>query len=111
MSTVLDQPRERGKFAHKSGLPAALTLPVLGGPPPGAKRTATGGNDGFDVVLMHSGRTFLVHTKSCKPGGVPLGRVTSLSDIRQALAVARELVLDERETRELCHMCILVRLA
>lgn len=110
MSVVLDQPRERGKFAPKAGLPAAFTLPSLGGPPPGKRPTATGGGRGFEAVLLRSGPSFLVHTKACKPGGIPLGEVMSLSEIRQALAVARELVLGEDEVRDMCHMCILIRL-
>lgn len=114
MSTVLDQPRERGKFATKTGLPAAMTLPVLGGPPPGKRRTATGGGRGFSVVAFSTASArhgFYVHTKSCKPGGVPLGEVMSYADIRQALAVVREVLLDDDSAvRDACHMCVHVRL-
>lgn len=114
MTAVLDQPRTRGKFASKVGTRAAVTLPALGGPPPGKKHTATGGGRSFEVVSFSSPRSkdgFYVHTKSCKPGGIPLGEVSSYAEIRQALAVVREVLLDDdTKVRDACHMCVHVRL-
>lgn len=114
MSLVLDQPRERGKFAPKDGLPATMTLPALGGPPPGKRHTATGGGRSFTVVSVSNPRAehgLYVHTRGCKSGGVPLGEVSSYADIRQALAVVREVLLDDdAAARDACHMCVHVRL-
>lgn len=114
MTAVLDQPRTQGKFARKFGSKSDVTLPAFGSPPPGKRHTATGGGRSFSVVSFSNPRAehgFYVHTKACKSGGVPLGEVSSYADIRQALAVVREVLLDDdAAVRDACHMCVHVRL-